>query len=213
MRFYKVFITSLTLGLLLASASFIPSQGVAAGASEPRLVLEKGINAVLKDLSDPALNTPGGRTAVLKRVEDTISSLFDFRELSARAVGPNWKNFTPDQKQRLVDNFTTLLRETYLEKFDVYNGEQVAYSGEVINTKGNRAEIQTNIVMDNKSIPIAYRLIKKEAWAVYDVNIEGVSLVQNFRSQFQSVLLKGDTEALINLVAQKAEETRAENKK
>lgn len=202
----------LTLALLLSVCFFTPKT-MAAEHSEPRLVLEKGIEAVLKDLSDPALSTPNGRAAVLKRVENTISGLFDFRELSARAVGPNWKSFTPDQQQRLVDNFTTLLRETYLEKFDAYDGEKVTYSGEVINTKGNRAEIQTTIEIDNKAIPIAYRLIKKSTWAVYDVNIEGVSLVQNFRSQFQSVLLKGDIEGLIALVAQKAEETRAENMK
>ena len=212
MRTRTLSILCLALALLLPLSSFVP-KAMGAGLSEPRLILEKGINAVLKDLSDPAISTPNGREAVLKRVENTISELFDFRELSARSVGPNWKSFTPDQQQRLVDNFTTLLRETYLEKFDAYNGEKVAYSGEVMNTKGNRAEIQTTIEIDNKSIPIAYRLIKKATWAVYDVNIEGVSLVQNFRSQFQSVLLNGEIEELIALVAQKAEETRAENKK
>ena len=212
MRTRTLSILCLTLALLLPLWSFVP-KAMGAEPSEPRLILEKGINAVLKDLSDPALSTPNGRGIVLKRVENTISELFDFRELSARSVGPNWKTFTPDQQQRLVDNFTTLLRETYLEKFDAYNGEKVAYSGEVMNTKGNRAEIQTTIEIDNKSIPIAYRLIKKSTWAVYDVNIEGVSLVQNFRSQFQSVLLNGEIEELIGLVAQKAEETRAENKK
>ena len=212
MRTRTLSILCLALALLLPLSSFVP-KAMGAELSEPRLILEKGINAVLKDLSDPAISTPNGREAVLKRVENTISELFDFRELSARSVGPNWKSFTPDQQQRLVDNFTTLLRETYLEKFDAYSGEKVTYSGEVMNTKGNRAEIQTTIEIDNKSIPIAYRLIKKATWAVYDVNIEGVSLVQNFRSQFQSVLLNGEIEELIALVAQKAEETRAENKK
>ena len=212
MRTRTLSILCLALALLLPVSSFAP-KAMGAELSEPRLILEKGINAVLKDLSDPAISTPNGREAVLKRVENTISELFDFRELSARSVGPNWKSFTPDQQQRLVDNFTTLLRETYLEKFDAYSGEKVTYSGEVMNTKGNRAEIQTTIEIDNKSIPIAYRLIKKATWAVYDVNIEGVSLVQNFRSQFQSVLLNGEIEELIALVAQKAEETRAENKK
>lgn len=203
-----------TLFLTLALAFFlIPAWGVAQEPSEPRRVLEAGINTVLADLQDPKLRTQDGREAVLKRVERTISELFDFRELSARAVGPNWKNFTPDQQTRLVDNFTTLLRETYLEKFDAYNGEQVEYTNELISTNGKRAEIQTNIVMKKNTVPINYRLINKGSWAVYDVNIEGVSLIQNFRSQFQSVLMKGNIEQLIDLVAQKAEETRNANKK
>lgn len=201
----------LTLVLFLMPAATIIAQ--ADEPSEPRRVLQQGIDAVLKDLSDPALRTPDGRDAVLRRVENTISTLFDFRELSARSVGADWKNFTPDQQNRLVENFTTLLRETYLEKFDTYNGEKVDFVNEIISTNGKRAEIQTTISMKDNVVPIAYRLIKKESWAVYDVNIEGVSLVQNFRSQFQSVLMKGDAEELIRLVAQKAEETRTANKK
>lgn len=211
MKVCKFLIPHIILALFLATFSFA-SPALATPPSEARQTLEKGIDAVLTDLSDPALRTPAGRGAVLQRVEATISRLFDFRELSARAVGVSWKNFTPDQQQRLVDNFTTLLRETYLEKFDTYNGEKVTYLGEVTSTSGKLAEIKTSITLKDTTIPISYRLINKGSWAVYDVNIEGVSLVQNFRSQFQDVLRAGDANKLIDLVAKKAEETRNANK-
>ena len=88
----------------------------------------------------------------------------------------------------------------------------MTYLGEVTSTSGKLAEIKTSIALKDTTIPISYRLINKGSWAVYDVNIEGVSLVQNFRSQFQDVLKAGDANKLIDLVAKKAEETRNANK-
>lgn len=184
----------------------------ALAASQPRQQLESTINAVLAELQKPEIKNPATRNTVLQRVEGIVRQLFSFQELSMRTVGPEWKNFSPDQKSRFTAAFETLLRETYLEKLDGYNGEVVNYTGEHDLGK-NRVEIQTSVNIKNKPVPVNYRMIQKGNWVVYDVVIEGVSMVANYRSQFQNVLAKDGADKLIELVRVKADEARALNRK
>jgi ABC-type transport system involved in resistance to organic solvents, auxiliary component len=203
------------LALCLAAAllfSAWPSPALAA-PSEARVKLETTVNKVLAELNDPALNDPDRREALLARVENIILEFFDFGELSARSVGPHWKQFSDDQKKRFVDEFTTLLRENYLDKFEGYKGETVKYLNETSSTDGKRVEILTELSIGGKNVPVAYRLLNKSTWVVYDVVVEGISMVQNYRSQFQNMMKGGDAEQLIATVAQKAQEAREHNKK
>ncbi|MDR0339597.1 MAG: ABC transporter substrate-binding protein [Desulfovibrio sp.] len=200
--------------LLAAALIFSMAAGqAAASAAEARAILETTINQVFDEMKKPELQNPDERDAVLDRIENIVRSLFSFEELSMRTVGPAWKNFSADQKKRFIDAFGDLLRERYLGSLDGYSGETVSYLGETSSTKGDRVEVQTNIIVDNKPVPVNYRMLKKDRWLVYDVIIEGVSMVQNYRSQFQTVLDKGDAEQLISLVRDKAAETRAEQNK
>ena len=209
-RFYmKKILPALLLPLFCLM--FMQGQASAA-ASSARTVLEQTINQVLAELQKPELKNAATRDSVLQRVEGIIRGLFSFQELSMRTVGPEWKNFSPDQKSRFSAAFETLLRETYLEKLDGYNGEQVNYSGELDLGK-NRVEIQTSVNIRNKPVPVSYRMIQKGNWVVYDVVIEGVSMVANYRSQFQSVLARDGAEKLIELVRVKADEARKLNRK
>lgn len=184
-----------------------------AAPSQARQELERTINEVLAELQKPELKQAAARNAVLGRVERIIDRLFSFEELSARTVGTNWKKLTPDQKKRFIGAFTTLLRETYLEKLDGYNGETVTYVSETASKNGDKAEISTTVNIRGKPVPVAYRMLKKSQWEVYDVIIEGVSMVQNYRSQFQQLLISGDAEKLIEQVRAKGEEVRAHNKR
>lgn len=199
--------------LLLPVFLLLLVQSTAFAAHSPaRTELEKTINLVLDELKKPELKNPATRNAVLQRVEVIVRTMFSFQELSMRSVGPEWKNFTPDQKTRFTAAFETLLRETYLEKLDGYNGEQVNYTGE-LNLGSNRVEIQTIVNIKNKPVPVNYRMIQRGRWVVYDVVIEGVSMVANYRGQFQNVLAKNGVEKLIDLVRVKADEARAQNRK
>ena len=208
-RWFTRTASAVCLCLLLTGVTAFAAQA----ESEARQRLEKAINSVLSELDKPALHNETGREAVLAQVESIIYDFFDFAELSMRTVGPQWKTLTPDQQKRFIDVFTTLLRETYLEKLDGYDGETVSYTGETSSTKGDKVEVQTIVNMRKKPVPVAYRMLKKDTWRVYDVIIEGVSMVQNYRTQFQDMLSKGDPEALIRQVGVKAEEVRATNKK
>ena len=212
MTFLRLKVFILSAFLLMGACLCGPGASLAA-PSQARQELERTINDVLAELKKPELKKPATRDAVLARVERIIDRLFSFEELSARTVGANWRNFTPDQQKRFIDVFTTLLRETYLEKLDGYSGEIVTYLSETSSTSGDKVEISTTVTIKGTPVPVAYRMLKKNQWKVYDVIIEGVSLVQNYRSQFQQVLVSGDAEKLITQVRAKAEEARAHNKK
>jgi phospholipid transport system substrate-binding protein len=180
-------------------------------ASEAGQALDDTVTAVLVELKRPELKNPATRAAVLERVEKIITNLFSIEELSMRTVGPNWKNFTADQKKRFIEAFSDLLRERYAGSLDGYNGETVSYTGEVpIGGGGDKVQIDSTVSIRGKPVPVSYRMLKKGKWVVYDVIIEGVSMVQNYRSQFQSVLQKGDAEELITLVRAKATETQVQ---
>ena len=193
--------------LLMAFAS-----GPASAASEPRTALENTVTQVLNELKKPELKNQATREGVLQNVERIIVSLFSFEELSMRTVGPNWRNFSADQKKRFIEAFEDLLRERYLGALLGYSGETVTYLKETpVGNAGDKVQIDTQVNMKDKPVPMSYRMLKKNRWVVYDIIIEGVSLVQNYRSQFQSVLQRGDADELIRLVRQKADETKAQN--
>ena len=198
---------------LFAACLFLLEPHAQAAPSEAHAQLAATINDVLAELKKPELKNPATQRQVLAKVETIILRLFDFGELSMRTVGPAWKTFTDDQKTRFQTAFEDLLRETYLEKLNGYNGETVNYQGETVSSDGKRVEIQTSVDIRGKAVLVAYRMLKKDDWVVYDILIEGVSMVQNYRSQFQDLLNKGDAEGLITLVAAKAREMEALNQK
>jgi phospholipid transport system substrate-binding protein len=125
-------------------------------------------------------------------------------------VGPRWSSFTPEQRQSFIEAFASLLKATYLDRVDEYSGEKVAYLGEQVSAKGDRVEVRTTLTMkDNKVVPLNYRMLPKDgAWVVYDVIIENISLVMNYRTQFQELLLKGSPEDLTARILDQARKTR-----
>lgn len=190
--------------LLCASVSF-------AEQLTPRAAIQTSIDKVLKVLSSPDYQKKENRPALRKEIENYILEIFDFNEFSARTVGVNWKSFSPDQQKRFTDAFAALLRNTYLERLDGYNGEGIKITGEAQSSKGDKAEVETSIVLkDKKTIPVAYRmLLKNGQWYVYDVIVEGMSWVKNYRTQFQDALIKGSPDELITRVLERAEEMRS----
>ncbi|MDR0826855.1 MAG: ABC transporter substrate-binding protein [Desulfovibrio sp.] len=211
MRRIKHVVLCLSFSFFLLAA--LPCAGLKAAPSEARVALEETITRVFNQLKKPEMQHPSTRGAVLAEVEKIIRGLFNFPELSMRTVGPKWKSFSDGQKKDFMDAFEDLLRARYLDKLEGYNGEKVSYTGETRSAKGDKVEIQTEVHIKDKIVPVAYRMLKNGRWTVYDIIIEGVSMVQNYRSQFQSVLDKDDAGELIRLVRQKAIETRTQKDK
>lgn len=198
--------------LALALLVFCLAPAAAQAASPAHDALQGSINKVLDTIKNPAYANPATRGPLKKEIESELRVAFDFGEFSLRTVGPRWKEFSADQKQRFEDAFANLLMRTYVDKIDGYNGEQVAFTGERLNDKGDRAEIQTTIAMkDGKKVPVAYRMLPKDGtWRVYDVLVEGISLVKNYRTQFQEILSSAAPDELIAKVQAKASETPAQ---
>ena len=183
-------------------------------ASSPaQLALETSITRILSSIKNPDYVNPATRRPLRQQIEDEVLHIFDFKEFSSRTVGPRWSTFTPAQQQQFSDAFAELLLNTYLSKIDGYNGEQVVYTGEVSSPKGDRTEVRTVITMkDSKKVPLAYRMLPKDGtWFVYDVLIENISLVKNYRTQFQDILNSGSPDQLIAKVKAKAQEVQQAN--
>lgn len=176
--------------------------------SSSRQVLETTIQQCLSMLADPAYNNPVTQQKQRDKIEALVRTVFDFDEFSARTVGQRWKSFTAQQKHDFSEAFAGLLLATYLGQLDTYNGEQVRYISERSNESGSKVEQRTELTMkDGKVIPVAYRmLLKNNKWVVYDVIVEGVSLVKNYRTQFQDILATDSPENLIKRIRSKTEE-------
>lgn len=189
---------------------------VGAQANSPaRQALETSTNRILNFIKNPDYVNPTTRGPIRQQIEDEVLHIFDFSEFSSRTVGPRWRNFTPEQKREFSNAFADLLINTYLNRIDGYNGEQVLYTGEVSSAKGDRTEVRTVVTMrDGKKVPVAYRMLPKDGkWLVYDVLIENISLVKNYRTQFQDILNTDSPENLIARIKAKAMEVRQENGK
>jgi len=176
-----------------------------------RQTAEQGAERILSLLNDPAFKAPETKPAIRQKIEEELLTLFDFEEFSTRTVGPSWRKFTPEQKEAFKKAFTDLLRNTYVDTLDEYNGEKVEFTGETSSNKGKRVEIQMNFLAKQVH-PVAFRMLEKNnRWVVYDVLIEGISMIKNYRDQFRDILSKGDPQSLIERVKAKAEEQK--NKK
>lgn len=188
--FRTVFVVALAASLCLSA-----TPGFASSALE---TLRQSVDGVVGTLRDQAYRKETNKDARRKLLMAKIEPVFDPYEISGRALGPNWSKFTPDQRARFSDAFTHLLQRTWLDRLEAYTDEVVEY-GEQTMLDANKAEIKTRIKGNKVDVPITYRLIQKnETWKVYDIVVEGVSLLQNYRSQFNEILSKQSPEELIS---------------
>lgn len=168
------------LALLLAAAP--------ASAATPTETLKAYGDVVLKILEDPALKSPerkqDRRTAVRKVAEE----VFDVGETAKRALGPHWQQRTPAEREEFTQLFADLLESTYIARIDEYGGEGIRYTGEKID--GDTAIVQSRVLTKKKTeVPVDARMIRRgDKWYIYDVMIEGVSLVNNYRTQFDRII-------------------------
>jgi phospholipid transport system substrate-binding protein len=167
-----------------------------ARAGAPTDALKQTVDQVVKMLSDPALrDKPDARRAEVRKVAESI---FDYPDTARRALGTHWNGRTPQQQQEFVKLFADLLDRAYISKIDLYQGERVQYTGETVN--GNEATVKTVIATKKggSDIPVDYRMHTKNGrWLVYDVIIEGVSLVANYRTQFNKIVQTESYDALV----------------
>ena len=186
-----------------------------ASAQEVRPIdaLREPLEKALAILQDPRYRMDEEKEAQKEKLWEIIRRTFDFDGITARAVGRNWKLFSPAQKKEFADVFTTLLGNSYLNKIQGnFNNEKVEFlSQEMLTTA--KARVKTKIIREVDSIPVDYSVRPLDGtWKIYDVNIEGVSLVQNYRSQFDQILSKDTPAVLIERVRSKNEAQEQEKK-
>jgi phospholipid transport system substrate-binding protein len=192
-------------GLLLILLLIFPPFAYSASPSD---TLKEHINKVLEVLRDPNLKGEPGKKVKREKIRSISEEVFDFTELSRRCLGQNWNKLNPDQQEEFIKLFKSLLESAYTDKITSYTDEKVIFKGEITLSE-KTVEVPTTIVTKTSETPINYRLFQeKERWKVYDVVIEGVSLVNNYRTQFREILANKTPEALLDILRKKVGDAR-----
>jgi len=174
-------------------------------AGAPLDTVQTNVNKVLDVLRDPKLKGETAKGIKKEKLEAIYGQMFDEVELSMRTLGGNWTKLNPTQQQEFIRLYRRILEKAYIDKILSYTNEKIVFSKENM-LSNNQAEILTKVITSSKEIPIFYKVILKDgAWKVYDVIVENVSLVQNYRSQFNSILAKNTPGQLLEILRKKVQ--------
>jgi phospholipid transport system substrate-binding protein len=172
-------------------------------AGVPLDTVQQSVNKVLDVLRDPKLKADSAKKVKKEKLRIIYKSMFDEVEFSKRTLARNWSKLNEAQQKEFVDLFEQVLEKSYIDKILSYTNEKIEFYKEDLNSE-TQAEILTKIVTSSKEIPISYRVIKKDnTWKVYDVVVENVSLVLNYRTQFNDILTKNSPEQLLEILRKK----------
>ena len=185
--------------LVLSSISFAQ-----AGATAQ---VKGTVDKVLEILRDPALKAPDKAEARRKKLKEVIYPRFDFLEMAKRSLGTHWRNRTPKEREEFVSLFADLLEQSYYKKLESYTDEEILYTKEQVDEKFGVVATKIVSQKENIDIPIEYKLLRQDAqWRVYDVVIEGVSMVSNYRSQFNRIIETSSYAELVKRMRVKQED-------
>ena len=193
------------LALVLALAvTLLTDRWAVAGV--PTDQLKAQIDRVIKALEDPELKKEGRAKDRRAAVRKIANEIFDFSETARRSLGRHWQGRTQAERDEFVQLFSDLLERSYISKIETYGGEKILYNSDSV--EGDQAKVQTKLVAKGGSeIPIEYRMHKAgDRWLVYDVVIEGVSLVANYRTQFNKIIQTSSFKELMNKMKNKQHE-------
>jgi phospholipid transport system substrate-binding protein len=174
---------SALLTLLIAGPA-IPEARAGAATDQ----LKGAIDRVVRTVEDPVLRSADKTPERRREVRVVANEIFDFGEIARRSLGRHWQSLSDQQRTEFVALFADLLERSYISKIELYGGEKIAYASERVD--GELATVATKILTKNSTeVPIDYRLLRRgDRWLVYDVSIEGVSLVSNYRTQFNKII-------------------------
>jgi len=195
-RFYrKIFFFVLILAVASPVWAGVPTEKI-------RETTEK----ILSIVTDPDLKGAEKEGERRRLIREAVDERFDWKEMSQRALARHWRKLNDVQKQEFITLFGELLERTYLNRVEDYSGEQVTYMNEVI--EGEYALVEVKILTTKGTeIPVNYKLREKGGdWRVYDIAIEGVSLVNNYRVQFNDIITKSSYEELVKKLQEKVAE-------
>ena len=172
-------------------------------AAAPMEAVRSNVNKVLAVLGDPRYKASSAKAAERDKLRVIYEQMFDDVELSKRTLSWHWNQMTVPQRKEFVNLFREVLEKAYADKILAYTDEKIVFEREIM-ASDTLADIRTKVVMTSKEIPITYRVIlKKDTWKVYDVVIENVSLVLNYRNQFNEILARDTPEQLLDILRKK----------
>jgi phospholipid transport system substrate-binding protein len=184
--------------MFLLSAVWLSALGLAT-AGEPTDLVRQITDQVMKILEDPQFQAPNRHAERQERLHKIAEQVFDWQEMARRALAVHWRERTPQEQQEFVRLFRDLVEGTYINRLEsaIQEKREIQYVGEQVD--GSRAAVKTNVVTRrNQQVPIDYRLQKADGrWLIYDVLVEGISLVNNYRSQFNRIITSSSYNDLV----------------
>lgn len=171
-------------------------------ATGPTETIKPVIEDVTKLLKDPKLQGDAHRDERRQKLMSTIKTGFDFQEMCKRVLGKTWQEVSEGERDHFTELMTKLLENTYIGKLEGYRYKSIEYAEEKI--QGDRAQVSTLVIKEDAKLPMHYVLQQTpKGWMVYDINIEGVSLVRNYKEQFQSILRTNNFQGLVKTIEEK----------
>ncbi len=169
---------------------------------DPLAQLQASVESILEVLKDEQLAVPEMRGERRQRVEALVDGIFDFQEMGKRTLGAAWDKVQPAAKKEFVDLFAALVKQRYIGKIDEYSGQKVSFKKQIVKKKS--AIIYSILLNNGIEVPIDYKMLRKGMkWVGYDMRIENVSLVANYRRDFQSIIKKEKFDGLLEKMRKK----------
>jgi phospholipid transport system substrate-binding protein len=187
------------LGALVLTSVAIPPAEAGPATDQVRTAVE----SVIRILQNAELKSPDRAKERRARLREIARSFFDFEEMSRRCLGRHWSTATPAQRERFTQLFTDLLEDTYVGRIESYSGEKFEYLQEQVD--GPITVVRTRVTTkEGAEVPVDYRMLQNSShYGAYDVQIEGVSLVANYRSQFNRIISQSSMDELLRRLEQK----------
>ncbi len=212
----KFGIRHLFTAVLLSVSLLLIDSGVSSAKTDltPKKEIVNLVNQVLEVLKDPSLKAPGKEAVRRQKLRSIVEQIFDLNDVAHRVLGRYNRRFNKKQFEEFKKLFSKMLESIYLTRIEHYSGEKVIFGDERV-LSSTKVSVPTKIIKDGQEIPVEYRLLKRRRdgkWIGYDVVIEGVSLVKNYRSQFYQVLKRKSVNQLLALMREKVKHLEEQNK-
>ncbi len=184
-----------------------------AGAATPREQIQSSVEKVIAILKDPNLKPEAKKSERLEQLRQVIFPKFDFAEMAKRSLGADWQRRNPEEQREFVKLFTELIESSYASNLNSYNGEKVVFMGD--KQDGEYAQVDTKITSNKgEETSVSYKLLQSGSdWKIYDVVIENISIVNNYRSQFTRVIARSSFADLLRQMKDKQFDTAAKKQK
>jgi len=195
-------IRKIEIGIFFFTLSF----GIAcfAQAGEPLNLVRTGVEQAIQILKDPKLQSQDKKKERVDRLRETLNPIFDYQEMAKRALGAHWRRRTPAEQEEFVALFRDFLEKIYSDKIDLYGGEKALFGRETVDNDFAQVE-STFIKPKGEELSVVYKLWRVESrWKVYDAVVENISILNNYRSQFDRVISSSSYEELVKRLLEKA---------
>jgi phospholipid transport system substrate-binding protein len=178
--------------------------------NDPQEQLQKSTDEIIMILQSEELKAPERKAERKQRILDVVNRMFDFRAMARSSLGRNWNQLTAKEQDNFVGLFASLIEQRYIGKIDAFDDQKVIYKDKRV--KNNKARVYSVILDKNLEIPIDYSLqLSQGKWLIKDLKIENVSLIANYRRDFNSIIRKEKFAGLVEKITQQLEKSEIQN--